>query len=56
VSVRPKSFALPDLSGLDVDLVGNLLLSMTLRAALPPGEAQHLLTAFARSTESALRC
>jgi hypothetical protein len=56
VSQRPKSFDLPDLSGLDVDLVANLLLSMTLRAALPPGEAQHLFTAFVRSTESALRC
>jgi hypothetical protein len=56
VSVRPTSFALPDLSGLSVDLVASLLLSMTFRAAFPPGEAQHLLTAFVRSTESARRC
>lgn len=56
MSTRPKRFDLPDLSGLDVDLVANLLLSMTVRVALPPGEAQHLLTAFVRSIESALRC
>jgi len=52
---RPKSFELPDLSGLDNALTANHVLEMTFRGrAFPPGEASGLVTALARTTESAL--
>ena len=46
---------LPDLSTLDDKLVANYMLSITIGRGFPPGDAQHLVTAFVRSTESALR-
>jgi hypothetical protein len=48
-------FSLPDLSALDNKLTANYMLSATFRGVFPPGDAQHLVTAFVRSTESALR-
>lgn len=52
---RPLSFSLPDLSGLDDKLVANYVESVTIGRSFPPGVAQHLVTAFVRGTESALR-
>lgn len=51
----PSQFSIPDLSGLDDHLVANLMLSMSIGRGFPPGNAQHLVTAFVRTTESALR-
>ena len=51
----PRDFSLPDLSTLDDNLAANLMLSMSIGRGFPPGEAQHLVTAFARATETALR-
>jgi len=51
----PSQFSIPDLSGLDDHLVANLVLSMSIGRGFPPGNAQHLVTAFVRTTESALR-
>ena len=48
-------FAIPALAGLDDQLVANLVLSMALGQGFAPGNAQHLVTAFVRTTESALR-
>jgi hypothetical protein len=52
---RPSRFSLPDLSGLDDKLTANYILSASFGRVFPPGDAQHLVTAFVRSTESALR-
>jgi hypothetical protein len=46
---------LPDLSGLDDKLTANYILSVTYGRAFPPGEAQHLVTAFVRSMDGTLR-
>jgi hypothetical protein len=54
-SVLPPQFSIPDLSGLDDHLTANLLLSMSIGRGFPAGNAQHLVTAFVRTTESALR-
>jgi hypothetical protein len=55
--MRPRSFNLPDLSGLDAPLTANYVLSITFGArAFPPGRAQHLVTGLVRCTEGALRC
>lgn len=52
---RPRSFELPDLSGLDKELTSNHMLEMTFRGkAFPPGEASGLVTALVRTTESAV--
>jgi DNA repair protein RadC len=51
----PSRFAIPDLSELDDHLTDNLLLSMLIGRGFPEGDAQHLVTAFVRTTESALR-
>ncbi len=54
--MRPRSFSLPDLSGLDDRLTASYLLSITFGArAFPPGRAQHLVTGLVRCTEGALR-
>jgi hypothetical protein len=53
--MRPGPFSLPDLSGLDDKLTANYIISMTIGRGFPPGDAQHLVTAFIRSTEGALR-
>lgn len=52
---RPGDVNFPDLSGLDDKLTVDLVLSMTVGRAFPPGDAQHLVTAFVRTTEGALR-
>lgn len=54
-STLPPQFSIPDLSGLDDHLTANLLLSMSIGRGFPAGNAQHLVTAFVRTTESALR-
>jgi hypothetical protein len=54
-SALPSRFVMPDLSGLDDRLTDNLLLSMMVGRGFPVGDAQHLVTAFVRTTESALR-
>ncbi len=54
-SHRPRRFNLPDLSGLDDKLTANLTLSLRIGRGFPPGDAQHLVTAFIRTTEGALR-
>jgi hypothetical protein len=46
---------LPDLSGLDDKLTANLTVSLGIGRGLPPGDAQHLVTTFIRTTEGALR-
>jgi hypothetical protein len=46
---------LPDLSALDDKLVANYIESVAIGRGFPPGDAQHLVTAFVRSTEGALR-
>jgi predicted exporter len=51
----PSRFAIPDLSGLDSNLTANLLLSMSIGRGFPASNAQHLVTAFVRTAESALR-
>jgi hypothetical protein len=51
----PSHFVIPDLSGLDDHLTDNLLLSMLTGRGFRVGDAQHLVTAFIRTTESALR-
>jgi hypothetical protein len=48
-------FTLPDLSGLDDGLTANYIESVSFGRSFPPGQAQHLVTAFVRSTDSALR-
>jgi len=48
-------FSLPDLSGLDGALTANYIVSVEIGRAFPPGDAQHLVTAFVRSTDGALR-
>jgi hypothetical protein len=48
-------FSLPDLSGLDGDLTANYIVSVEIGRVFPPGDAQHLVTAFVRSTDGALR-
>jgi hypothetical protein len=53
--VIPGPFSLPDLSGLDGDLTANYIVSVTIGRSFPPGDAQHLVTAFVRSTDGALR-
>jgi hypothetical protein len=45
----------PDLSGLDDKLTANLVLSLSVGRGFPPSDAQHLVTAFVRTTEGALR-
>lgn len=52
---RPGRFNLPDLSGLDDNLTANLVLSLTVGRGFPPGDGQHLVIAFIRTTEGALR-
>lgn len=48
-------FSLPDLSGLDGNLTADYIESVTIGRSFPPGNAQHLVTAFVRSTDGALR-
>lgn len=48
-------FSLPDLSALDGALTANYIVSVTIGRRFPPGNAQHLVTAFVRSTDGALR-
>jgi hypothetical protein len=51
----PGPFSLPDLSGLDGNLTANYILSLGIGRGFPPGDAQHFVTAFVRSTDGALR-
>jgi hypothetical protein len=53
---RPRRLNLTDFSALDDKLTANLMLDLTLRGGFPPGTAQHLVTAFVRTFEVALRC
>jgi hypothetical protein len=53
--VIPGPFSLPDLSRLDGELTANYIVSVTIGRGFPPGDAQHLVTAFVRSTDGALR-
>lgn len=53
--MRRGPFGLPDLSALDDKLVANYMLDTMHGRVFPSGDAQHLVTAFVRSTESALR-
>jgi hypothetical protein len=54
--MRPRSFRLPDLSGLDDRLTENHLLSLMLSVpGFPSGVAQQLVTGLVRCTEGALR-
>jgi hypothetical protein len=48
-------FSLPDLSALDGALTANYIESVTIGRSFPPGDAQHLVTAFVRSTDGVLR-
>jgi hypothetical protein len=48
-------FGLPDLSALDGALTANYIASVTIGRSFPPGDAQHLVTAFVRSMDGALR-
>jgi hypothetical protein len=48
-------FSLPDLSGLDAALLANYWLSQTIGRGFPPGDTQHLVTAFIRSMDGTLR-
>lgn len=48
-------FSLPDLSGLYPHLMERHIDSMLVGRVFPPGDAQHLVTAFVRSTDGALR-
>lgn len=54
-SRRPRRFNIPDLSGLDERLTANLSVSLSIGRGFPPGDAQHLVTGFIRTTEGALR-
>jgi hypothetical protein len=54
-SALPSRFVIPDLSELDDRLSDNLVLSMLIGRGFPAADAQHLVTAFVRTTESALR-
>jgi hypothetical protein len=55
MATLPSQFSIPDLSGLDDNLTANLLLSMSIGRGFPASNAQHLVTALVRTTESALR-
>jgi len=55
LTVLPPRFNLPDLSQLDSELTASLMMWLSLGRGFPPGDAQHLVMAFVRTTESALR-
>jgi hypothetical protein len=55
VVMIPGPFSLPDLSQLDGELTANYMISVSIGRGFPPGDAQHLVTAFVRSTDGALR-
>lgn len=52
---RPRRFALPDLSALDVELTRRLVMTMTFRTGFPEDDAGYLAMTFVRSVETALR-
>lgn len=51
----PRQINMPDLSGLDSKLTENLVRARLAGRGFPDGKAHHLVTAFTRTTESALR-
>ena len=53
---RPRRLNLADLSALDDKLTANLMLESTFGGGFPSGAARHLVTAFVRTFEVALRC